>query len=88
MADQRKIIEEVTKKPASKTPQIWALYSEVLEYYDQGMKVSAKFKPDANLKKGELIITRIIKPQVNYSNVIIQEAQVEVSVGEREGESG
>ncbi|MDI3320856.1 glycosyl hydrolase 115 family protein [Pinibacter soli] len=39
MADQRKIIEEVTKKPASATPQIWALYSEVLDYYDQGMKV-------------------------------------------------
>jgi len=39
MTDQRKIIEEVTKKPASNTPQIWALYSEVLEYYDQGMKV-------------------------------------------------
>jgi hypothetical protein len=39
MADQRKIIEDVTKRPASKTPQIWALYSEVLEYYDQGMKV-------------------------------------------------
>jgi hypothetical protein len=39
MADQRKIITEVTGKPASKTPQIWALYSEVLEYFDQGMKV-------------------------------------------------
>lgn len=39
MADQRQIIEQVTKKPASKTPQIWALYSEVLEYFDQGMKV-------------------------------------------------
>ena len=39
MADQRKIIEQVTKKPAAKTPQIWALYSEVLEYFDQGMKV-------------------------------------------------
>jgi hypothetical protein len=39
MADQRKIIEEVTRKPASKNPQIWALYSEVLEYYDQGMMV-------------------------------------------------
>ena len=33
------IIEKVTKKPASQTPQIWALYSEVLEYFDQGMKV-------------------------------------------------
>jgi len=39
MKDQREIIEKVTKKPAPKTPQIWALYSEVLEYYDQGMKV-------------------------------------------------
>jgi hypothetical protein len=50
--------------------------------YDQGMKVSAKFKPDTSLKQGEKIITRIIKPQVNYNDVIIQEAQVEVSVGE------
>jgi len=53
--------------------------------YDQGMKVSAKFKPDDTLKQGEQIITRIIKPQVNYNNVIIQEAQVEVSVGEKAG---
>jgi hypothetical protein len=50
--------------------------------YDQGMKVSAKFKTDATLKQGEQIITRIIKPQVNYNDAIIQEAQVEVSVGE------
>jgi len=39
MNDQRKIIEDVTGKPASKTPQVWTLYSEVLEYFDQGMKV-------------------------------------------------
>ena len=50
--------------------------------YDQKMKVSAKFKPDNTIKRGEQIITRIIKPQVNFNNVIIQEAQVEVSVGE------
>jgi hypothetical protein len=56
--------------------------------YDQGMKVSAKFKPDHTLKQGEQIITRIIKPQINYNNVIIQEAQVEVSVGESEEKSG
>jgi predicted PurR-regulated permease PerM len=56
--------------------------------YDQGMKVSAKFKPDKTLKQGEQIITRIIKPQVNYNNVIIQEAQVEVSVGKKERDSG
>ena len=39
MKDQRDIIEKVTGKPAHETPQVWALYSEVLEYYDQGIKV-------------------------------------------------
>jgi hypothetical protein len=37
--DQRTIIEEVTKKPASETPQLWALYKEVQDYYDKGMRV-------------------------------------------------
>ncbi|HEY6502526.1 MAG TPA: glycosyl hydrolase 115 family protein [Chitinophagaceae bacterium] len=37
--DQRKIIEEVTGKPASATPQLWALYKEVQDYYDKGMRV-------------------------------------------------
>lgn len=50
--------------------------------YDQGMKVSANFRPDDNLKQGEQIITRIIKPQVNFKGLMIQTAQVEVSVGE------
>ncbi len=36
---QRKIIEEVTGKPANKTPQMWALYKEVMDYYDKGMRV-------------------------------------------------
>ena len=37
--DQRKIIVDVTGKKASETPQVWALYKEVLDYYDKGMKV-------------------------------------------------
>ena len=37
--DQREIIEEVTGKPASATPQDWALYKEVQDYYDKGMTV-------------------------------------------------
>jgi len=37
--DQRKIIEDVTSKPASETPQLWALYKEVQDYYDKGMRV-------------------------------------------------
>ena len=39
VADQRKIIEEVTGKSASATPQDWALYKEVQDYYDKGMRV-------------------------------------------------
>ena len=37
--DQRTIISEVTGKPAEDTPQVWALYKEVQDYYDQGMRV-------------------------------------------------
>ncbi len=36
---QRKILEEVTGKKAEETPQMWALYKEVQEYYDKGMRV-------------------------------------------------
>jgi hypothetical protein len=39
VADQRGIIADVTGKPASETPQVWALYKEVQDYYDQGMRV-------------------------------------------------
>ncbi|WP_084403394.1 glycosyl hydrolase 115 family protein [Epilithonimonas caeni] len=37
--DQRKIIADVTGKKAEKTPQVWALYKEVQDYYDKGMRV-------------------------------------------------
>ncbi|MCQ2258284.1 MAG: glycosyl hydrolase 115 family protein [Bacteroidaceae bacterium] len=36
---QRALIEEATGKPAAATPQVWALYKEVQEYYEKGMKV-------------------------------------------------
>ena len=39
VGNQRKIIKQVTKKPAEKTTQVWALYKEVLDYYDAGMRV-------------------------------------------------
>lgn len=39
VADQRRIIAEVTGKPAERTPQVWALYKEVQDYYDHGMRV-------------------------------------------------
>ncbi|MXO59325.1 hypothetical protein GRI89_07195 [Altererythrobacter salegens] len=39
VTDQREIIAATTGKPASETPQVWALYKEVQDYYDQGMRV-------------------------------------------------
>ncbi len=37
--DQRKIISKVTGKKPTETPQVWALYKEVQDYYDRGMRV-------------------------------------------------
>ncbi|MBN1184580.1 MAG: glycosyl hydrolase 115 family protein [Bacteroidales bacterium] len=37
--DQRQIIENITEQDAKYIPQLWALYKEVQEYYNNGMKV-------------------------------------------------
>jgi hypothetical protein len=37
--DQRDIIAKVTGRKAEERPQAWALYKEVQEYYDKGMRV-------------------------------------------------
>jgi hypothetical protein len=37
--DQRQILAEVTGKDVTTIPQDWALYKEVQEYYDKGMRV-------------------------------------------------
>jgi hypothetical protein len=39
VTDQRAIIAKVTGKDPSATPQSWALYKEVQDYYDKGMRV-------------------------------------------------
>ncbi|NII81174.1 MULTISPECIES: glycosyl hydrolase 115 family protein [unclassified Pedobacter] len=39
IANQRKILSENMEKPVEKIPQLWALYKEVKDYYDFGMKV-------------------------------------------------
>jgi len=50
--------------------------------YHQGMKVIVTSSiPDENLEKGAEIITKVLIPQVNYNEVMIQTAQIEVSVG-------
>ncbi len=47
--------------------------------YSDGMKAVASFEDDENLQKGTRIITKIIKPQINYNGVMIQNAQITVS---------
>ena len=37
--NQRKIIRRETGRPAAERPQVWALYKEVQQYYDLGLRV-------------------------------------------------
>lgn len=37
--NQRKLISKAHGKPAKEVPQLWALYKEVMDYYDDGMRV-------------------------------------------------
>ena len=50
--------------------------------YNPGMNINPEFITDENLEKGESIITKIIKPQLNYKGKLIQAAEVEVSTNE------
>ncbi len=50
--------------------------------YHQGMKVIVTSSlPDENLEEGSEIITKVLIPQVNFNDIMIQTAQIEVSVG-------
>ena len=50
--------------------------------YQAGMKAAVTFVTDESLEPGQQIISRIIKPQVNYNQIMIQAAQIEVSQAE------
>jgi len=48
--------------------------------YNEGMNIDViNFIDDESIQPGKKIITRIIKPQVNFNDVLIQRAQVDVS---------
>lgn len=47
--------------------------------YNEGMKATVNFVQDEDFEEGKRIITRIIKPQVNYKGTMIQTAQIEVT---------
>lgn len=52
-----------------------------MKYLD-GMHVEVSFVQSEKLEPGEQLITKIIKPQVNYHGKMIQSGQIEVSIGD------
>lgn len=49
--------------------------------WNDGLNISARFIPSDELKTGENIITKVIRPQINFRGVTLKEAEVEVSTG-------
>ena len=51
--------------------------------FDDGMELGkTQFIPDENLKDGERIITRVIKPRITFKDKIIQHGDVVISQGD------
>lgn len=50
--------------------------------YDVGLKAAVAFVTDESLEPGQQVITKVIKPQINYQQQMIQAAQIEVSQSE------
>jgi hypothetical protein len=78
----KQLSASVRKLEQSLNANNYELESLLNKPYDNGMNLQANFVIDESLKEGESIITRIIKPQINYKGKLIQAAQVEVSQGE------
>lgn len=49
--------------------------------FNDGLSVKSTFIPSDNLNPGERIITKVIKPQINFNHQAIQMAEIEVSTG-------
>ena len=80
-----KSISVLNKRIDSLTDKINDLGYEIINLegqpFNEGMTVDANFMPDENLDEGVEVISRVIKPQVNYKGKLIQPAQVEVAQG-------
>jgi hypothetical protein len=50
--------------------------------YKEGINAKPRFVESEDLQKGQQIITKTIKLQINYKEKIIQPAEIEVSIGE------
>jgi hypothetical protein len=49
--------------------------------FNDGLTVEAKFFPSDELKAGEKIITKVIKPQINYKGILVFQSKIEVTEG-------
>ena len=50
--------------------------------YDDGLTTDARFVPSDKVETGKKIITKTIKPQLNFQGVLVQISKIEVSIGE------
>ena len=78
----RQLSSSVRKLEQTLNANKYELVKLLNQPYKEGMNIEASMVVDDSLNPGESIITRIIKPQINYMGKLIQVAQVEVSVGE------
>lgn len=78
----KQLAASVRKLEQSLNANSYELEALLNKPYDNGMNLQANFVIDENMKEGESVITRVIKPQINYKGKLIQAAQVEVSQGE------
>lgn len=49
--------------------------------YTENLSVKARFVPSDDLGPDQKIISKVVVPQVNYKNVMIRSAEIEVSIG-------
>jgi uncharacterized membrane protein len=86
MADDTKGIKPLAKAlerlEESLDEQNYEIVDLLGQKYIEGMTVNLEFKLDEELGPDEKLITKVIKPQVNYNDIIVQVADIIVSTGE------
>jgi len=87
LMDESQGTKVLNKRMESLEEKINDMGYEIIELmgrsFDDGMELDkAQFIPDENLKDGERVITRVIKPRITYKNQIIQHGDVVISQGD------
>jgi hypothetical protein len=78
----KQLVRSVEKMKNNLTANGYEIPSLLGKKFHEGMKVIVVNSiPDKNLGKGLEVISKILIPQVNHKGIMIQPAQIEVSVG-------